>query len=167
MAVIIKPAQNEEERKGKAYVHWKSWHEAYPGIIDPAYLDALTLEKCEQIAFRFPDHLLIAKEEDQVIGFASYGECRDEDLSAAGEVYAIYLLKENWGQGVGYQLMKAALEQLKDHSAIAVWVLKENDRAIRFYERMGFHPDGKEAVVRLGSPVTEIRMIRGREKDAV
>ncbi len=167
MTVIIKEAQSEEERKGKAYVHWKSWHEAYPEIIDPSYLDALTLEKCEQIAFRFPDQLLVAKEEDRVIGFASYGECRDEDLSDTGEVYAIYLLKEYWGQGIGYRLMKEALQQLKDYSTIAVWVLKENDRAIRFYEHMGFQPDGKEAVIKLGTPVTEIRMIRRREKDAI
>ena len=166
MAIIIKNAETKDELKGKAYVHWKSWHEAYPGIVDRSYLEKLTLEKCEEIAFRFPDHLMVAKEEDEVIGFVSYGDCRDEDLSDTGEVYAIYLLEEYYGKGIGSRLMKEALKRLEDHPVVAVWVLKENERAIRFYEHFGFHPDGEEAMIRLGTPVTALRMIR-RKEDAI
>ena len=31
--------KTDEEIKGKAYVHWKSWHEAYVGIVSQEYLD--------------------------------------------------------------------------------------------------------------------------------
>ena len=99
MAVIIRKAETEKDLKGKAYVHWKSWHEAYAGIIDKSYLDRMTLEKCEEIALKFPDHLLIAEDDGKVIGFVSYGDCRDEDLADTGEVYAIYILEEYYGQG--------------------------------------------------------------------
>ncbi|MBR4461290.1 MAG: GNAT family N-acetyltransferase [Erysipelotrichaceae bacterium] len=163
MDIIIKKAETEEEIKGKAYVHWKSWHEAYPDIVDPSYLTKLTLEKCEEIAFAFPDNLLIAKDHDRIIAFVSYGDCRDEDLSDTGEVYAIYVLEEYYGQGIGSRLMEAAMEELKDRSAIAVWVLKDNEKAIRFYEHQGFHSDGKEVIKKLGSPVAVIRMIRRKE----
>ena len=48
MGIILKKMETDEEIKGKAYVHWKSWHEAYVGIVSQEYLDKLTLEKCEK-----------------------------------------------------------------------------------------------------------------------
>ena len=51
MGIILKKMETDEEIKGKAYVHWKSWHEAYTGIVSQEYLDKLTLEKCEKMAF--------------------------------------------------------------------------------------------------------------------
>ena len=75
--ITIKPMETAAETEGKAYVHWKSWQEAYAGIVDPAYLSALTLEKCLTIARRFPDRILAAKDGDRVVGFAGYGPYRD------------------------------------------------------------------------------------------
>jgi len=40
-----------------------------------------------------------------------------------------------------------------------VWVLKGNERAIRFYERYGFRFDGTEQEIKLGTSNTELRMI--------
>ncbi len=48
MNVVIKKMETDDEIRGKAYVHWKSWQEAYSGIVDQRYLDSLTLEKCEK-----------------------------------------------------------------------------------------------------------------------
>jgi len=45
MDIIIKKMESDAEIKGKAYVHWKSWQEAYPGMVAQSYLDKLTLEK--------------------------------------------------------------------------------------------------------------------------
>ena len=50
------------------------------------------------------------------------------------------------------------LEQLKAYPKICLWVLKDNGRAIRFYEKSGFRPDGEELFhPRLGA--SEIRMV--------
>ncbi|WP_022778856.1 hypothetical protein [Butyrivibrio sp. AE3009] len=46
MSIEIKKMETDDEFKGKAYVHWKGWQEAYTGIVDQGYLDGLTLEKC-------------------------------------------------------------------------------------------------------------------------
>lgn len=59
--------------------------------------------------------------------------------------------------------MNAALEKLSAYRKIAVWVLKGNDRAIRFYERYGFRFDGTEADIMLGTPNKELRMIYERD----
>ena len=154
--------ETDDEIKGKSYVHWKSWQEAYPGIVDQNYLDDLSLKKCEDMAFRWRDKIIIAKDGDRVVGFTSYGKYRGDDLENAGEVFAIYVLAEYYGCAVGYRLMKEAIAQLADDPVIVLRVLKENKRAIRFYECFGFHADGREETLQLGSSIKEMRMILER-----
>ena len=72
MDIEIKKMETEEETREKAYVHWCAWHEAYPGLVSQEYLNKLTLEKCEKIAFDWPDNLMIAKDAGRVIGFVGY-----------------------------------------------------------------------------------------------
>ena len=163
MSITYKYMETDSEIKGKAYVHWKSWQEAYKGIVDQRYLDALTLEKCENIAHSFPDNTIIAKDGDRVVGFACYNKYRSDELEGAGEVSAIYILSEYYGQGVGWRLMQMALEELGEYLRIAVWVLKDNARAIRFYEKCGFEFDGCEKTLNLASPIVEVRMILNKK----
>lgn len=141
---------------GKGYVHWKSWQETYTGLMPQEYLDRMTLEKCIQIARKWPDGLIVAKKDGRVIGFAGYGRYRDDTLSDTGEVFALYVLKEFHGQKVGYDLMNEAMRRLADYPQAALWVLKGNERAIRFYQRYGFQFDGTELTSAAG---TELRMI--------
>ncbi len=162
MSITIKPMESEDEIKGKAYVHWKSWHEAYSGIVNRTHLDNFTLKKCTKIAFRWLDNILVAKDDDRIVGFIGYGAYRDDTLSKTGEVFSIYILKEYYNQGVGYKLMSQALEKLDEYKNIAVWVLEENSRAIKFYEKCGFRFDGTKQQIMLGEQITEIRMILAR-----
>ena len=164
MTFEIKKMETDAEITGKAYVTWKSWHEAYTGLIDQSYLDALTLEKCEQTARRWPDTTFIAKHGERVIGFSAYGNYRGDDLESAGEIVAVYVLKEYYGTGAGRLLMDRALSML-DQTKVALWVLKGNGRAIRFYEKCGFHFDGAEKTQDIGSSVTEKRMVLVRQPD--
>lgn len=159
---IIKPMESEEEINGKAYVHYKSWHETYTELVDAEYLKGMTLDKCIKIAQKWRDDIIVAKDGDKVIGFVGYGEYHDSTLADCGEVFAIYVLEEYHGKKVGYELMNAAFEKLTDYKKIAVWVLKGNERAIRFYERYGFRFDGETAEIMLGTPNTELRMIYNR-----
>lgn len=158
MDIIIKPMETDAEIKGKAYVHWKSWQEAYAGLVDQAYLDALTLEKCTDIAFRWRDNLLVAKENGKVIGFVGYGACGDDSLPETGEVFSLYILSDYYDKKIGYALMRAALEKLSAYKRIVVWVLESNQRAIRFYKKVGFRFDGTKKPINLGTENTEIRM---------
>ncbi len=159
MNITIKKMETPAEIEGKGYVHWKAWQEAYAGLLPRDYLDGLTLEKCVKMAYQWPDNILVAKDGDKVIGFVGYGVHRDDALPETGEVFAICILSEYYGQKVGYALMRAALEKLSDYPKIAVWVLKGNERAIRFYEKCGFRFDGAEKPVNLGQECAELRMI--------
>lgn len=161
---VIKAMESEDEITGKGAVHYESWHETYAGLIDAAYIEKLTLERCIAAAHKWPDNILVAKDGEKVVGFAGYGAYRDDTLPGCGEVFALYVLAAYHGQGLGYALMNAAVEKLSAYGKTAVWVLKGNERAIRFYERYGFRFDGTEAEIMLGTPNTEQRMIYKRER---
>lgn len=149
------------DRMSKAYVHWKSWQETYTGLIDQDYLDTFTLEKCKQIAERFPDNCLVAETDGRIVGFAAFGPSgTGQD---AGEVFALYVLKSCQKQRIGYALMNACMDFLQQYPRVFLWVLQGNDRAIRFYQRYGFALDGATAQISLGSSRTELRMVYRRD----
>ena len=145
MSVIIKKMETDEEIRGKARVACQAWHETYPGLISQDYLDTVTVEKCEKAAYDHPWNTFVAKDGERVVGFVFFGE--DKEDRSVGEIFALYVLKEYYGTGLGRRLMDTALEQLKDCPVVRLWAVKGNVRAIRFYEKCGFRPDGAEKYV--------------------
>ena len=166
MRISIVPMTSKEEALGKARVHYTAWKEAYRGLISQAFLDGRTLAFSEERAlwaYQAGVNTLLAKDNDVVVGFADYGPYRADDLDNTGEVYAIYLLSSYYRQGIGTQLMKTALRNMAEFDKVVVWVLKGNERAIRFYESFGFCPDGASQTLDLGGEVTDLRMVRRRQ----
>lgn len=156
---VIKAMETAGEIDGKGYVHYKSWQETYAGLMDADYLKTVTEETCRLKARKWTDNILVAKDGERVVGFVGYRTCRDDGLADYGEVFALYVLADYCGRRIGYALMNAALEKLPVSQKVAVWVLKGNERAIRFYERYGFRFDGAEQEIMLGTPNTVLRMI--------
>ena len=68
----------------------------------------------------------------------------DTDPDKVGEIMAIYLRPEAWGQGIGRKLMAAALGCLTaaGFTEAILWVLESNKRARAFYEACGWTADG-------------------------
>ena len=161
--ICIKMAETDEELCGRGYVHCTAWQEAYRGIVCDRYLDSMTVEATTARARQFPENTLVAKDKEKVVGFAVYSLSRDEDLMDAGEVVAIYILSEYYGHKIGYRLMNEAVSRLSENNTIFVWVLEQNERAIRFYHRYGFEFDGCKKQLNLGTPVPAVRMIMKRE----
>ena len=153
---LIKPMETEDEIRGKAYVHWKSWQESYRGIVDDGYLDRMTVSRCEEMASRYPENTLVAKDGERVVGFVCAGPSRE--AAADGEVYALYVLQDYQHRGIGYALMRRALDELRNCRVIRLWAFAENKKALRFYERVGFRPDGTEKEIVLGTPAKGVRL---------
>lgn len=141
-----------EDMDGKAYVHWKSWQETYPSLMDPACLAGMTLEKCQKIARARPDNISVAEWKGRIVGFSGSGK----NHAGENEVFAIYLLREAQGLGIGRKLMDAAMERLDAGAPIFLWVLKGNERAIGFYKHYGFRLTGQVQETSVG---TELRMV--------
>lgn len=165
MKIIIKTMETPEEIEGKSLVHWQTWREAYDDLLPANYQETMTLEKCRFFSQKYPENTLIAMDGKKVVGFISYGSYRDETIQA-GEIIALYVLKDYYGKGVSKQLMHAAFVALDQFSEIYLWILKDNKRAIAFYQKMGFTFDGQEQILKLGKPVKELRMMCSSNKNS-
>ena len=165
MKIIIKTMETPEEIEGKSLVHWQTWREAYDDLLPADYQETMTLDRCRFFSQKYPENTLIAMDGKKVVGFISYGNFRGETIQA-GEIIALYVLKDYYGKGVSKQLMHAAFVALDQFSEIYLWVLKDNKRAIAFYQKMGFTFDGQEQILKLGKPVKELRMICSSNKNS-
>ncbi|MCB0082289.1 MAG: GNAT family N-acetyltransferase, partial [Caldilineaceae bacterium] len=90
----------------------------------------------------FSGQILVAEVENVLVGFVAFD---------AAELHALYVLPEYQGQGIGHRLLTAA------GAVSALWVLKENHAARRFYAAHGWAPDGTE---RMAFGVVEMRYQR-------
>ena len=165
MKIIIKTMETPEEIEGKSLVHWQTWREAYDDLLPEEFQETMTLDRCRFLSQKYPENTLIAMDGKKVVGFISYGNYRDESIQA-GEIIALYDLKDYYGKGVSKQLMHAAFVALDQFSEIYLWVLKDNKRAIAFYQKMGFTVDGPEKILELGKPVKELRMVCSSNKNS-
>ena len=165
MKIIIKTMETPEEIEGKSLVHWQTWREAYDDLLPEEFQETMTLDRCRFLSQKYPENTLIAMDGKKVVGFISYGNFRDEAIQV-GEIIALYVLKDYYGKGVSEQLMHAAFVALDQFSEIYLWVLKDNKRAIAFYQKMGFTFDGQEQILKLGKPVKELRMICSSNKNS-
>jgi putative acetyltransferase len=61
----------------------------------------------------------------------------------------LYVVPEQWGSGLGGSLHDRALELVRElgSTRCRLWVLEENVRARRFYERRGWRENGETRVV--------------------
>ena len=140
--VVIRKA-TKDDADGKGYVHFKAWLDTYAGIFTPKYMDKLSLERKIKIAYEHPENTFVALVEDKIVGFSCYMESEYEyNQKSAGEITAMYILKEHQGFGIGKQLISACYDSLNDYSLIFLWVVEQNDKAINFYTSQGFISDG-------------------------
>jgi len=138
-----------------------TWQDAYKEIIPEGFLSQLSIAKktmswAEQIADQSIKTLVYEVNSD-VVGFIAGGNCRDNDLNGYEEIYAIYINPTYQKQGVGCALTKSFLST----HPYSLWVLSENTSAIKFYEKLAFHTDGKTKFLDFGmKKVEEIRLVK-------
>lgn len=144
-SLIIRPA-SLSDAADLGIIHYQSWLQTYTGLIDPDFLSRLSAQRSQQ---RFEaegcKQFLIALVDGSPAGFCHYCKSRDPDAdSLTGEIQAIYLLKEYQQQGIGTALMQEAFSALKQMGMthVTLWALETNLPSHRFYEKMGFLPDG-------------------------
>ncbi|MFS0821868.1 N-acetyltransferase family protein [Bacillus sp. 1P02SD] len=130
------------DARGIAHVHVDSWRTTYSGIVPDEFLQQLSYESREKMWKRgIPNgHVFVAEnEQGQIVGFACGGKERSGNYeNYLGELYAIYILQEYQGQGLGKKLAAPVVKQLldKDINTMLVLVLEENKSCL-FYEALG------------------------------
>jgi ribosomal protein S18 acetylase RimI-like enzyme len=157
----------EHDARAISEVRVRTWQEAYRDILPTNFLNDLSVDAGEKRWLELlrkpaPDRrTLVAESAGQVVGFVIAGVLRGESPQPViGEVYAIYVLPDHWGQGVGRGLLSRAETELieQGYREAMLWVLADNQRARTFYERAGWHADGGTKRDTFGGrEVTEVR----------
>jgi GNAT superfamily N-acetyltransferase len=156
----VRPATVDDARTIET-IRVYTWRAAYRHVLPAEELDALPIDETRW-AQRIAEPpagwgIFVAEDEGRVIGFAGIGPSRDEH--GLGELYAIYVRPSRWSTGAGRALILRAEEELAEQYAEAtLWVLEDNPRARRFYERAGWTADGaRKAEERFGVRAPEVR----------
>lgn len=114
--------------------------------------------------------LLIAEEDDRPVGFLQLIDAREEETHYWGDIEPGIWAIDIWigsatdrGRGLGAAMMRLALERCfarPEVHTVFIDPLLRNQRAIRFYERIGFEHVGVRwfdedecAVMRIGRPI--------------
>jgi ribosomal protein S18 acetylase RimI-like enzyme len=126
-----------------ATVHVRSWRESFAGVVPQSFLDNMSVEnrsKAFEERFSLADYKLYVAEgeENGIVGFADFGPPRDSIDGYEAELYAIYLLPEFQGRGVGAELFRRGIEDLVKQGVSTMYLLALGASPYKsFYEKMG------------------------------
>ena len=147
---------------GIARVDVESWRSTYVGLVPDDFLasydygerecarrDLLTDESRVTYVAEHP--------RDGIVGFLSGGPARMDDMPYAGELYAIYLLKQYQRQGIGRRLAGELCAWLISQglTSMYTWALEENPSR-RFYESLGGIEFTRKTMTLRGLDVVEV-----------
>ena len=166
---LIRLAKTTDAR-GLAEVRVRGWQVGYEGIVDAGFLAAMSVDQNEERWRGFigdgVEQIRVAIVDGRVVGFASSGQYRmtavDGDLDepqTIGELYGFYVHPDSWGTGVANELHDHAIDALRADGwvRLKLWVLADNARARRFYERQGWTADGASETLTIPGAPIEVR----------
>jgi GNAT superfamily N-acetyltransferase len=145
LSVTIREA-TPADAAGIARVHVESWRTTYPGIMPQEHLDALSIAEHEQLwrerlweDASSQTHTFVAADDDGAItGFVRGGRLHLDAPEYTAEIYTLYLLQSQQGQGLGRRLLSAIAGRLRQdgHTNLFLWTHVRNP-ARAFYEKLG------------------------------
>lgn len=144
-----------KDAEGIGNVHISAWRTTYIEILPQDFLDKLSQQDFIGRAQRRLDKIdlncFVAIDSDlkKIIGFADFGNCREKNIDADGELYAIYLHKDFQGRGVGKRLFQIGFQVLKEKGfkKMMVSVFNQNTSTKIFYEKVGGKFYGNDQVI--------------------
>ncbi|WP_370589299.1 N-acetyltransferase family protein [Salinibacterium sp. ZJ70] len=151
-----------------AELHVETWRQTYAHLLPPdffseAHLDARRDMWRAALGAEHHDIIRVAEHDSRIVGFAWVGESSEEDRPfAPRQLKALYVDAALHGSGVGQRLFDA----VRGEGPLVLWVLRDNARAIAFYERNGFRRDGFERPTRTISEFVICRMVRAAQPAA-
>ncbi len=117
-------------------IHVESWKDSYSDVMPAEFMagqiDQALAQHWSEIEIQNQDIALVA-EEDSLVGFVGVW-CRPIPF-----IDNLHVSPSHRSKKVGSALMKAVAKELikKGHKTAYLWVFESNEKAIRFYERLG------------------------------
>lgn len=146
-----------------AYVFAVTWHAAYRGLLPPAAFDEQIDERgaayWHEALSEADDsslYLAVVDANDHPVGLATAGADRFGEAKWA-EVWALYVMPDYQGRGLGRRLLAAAFRALDQRSfeSCMIWALEGNANH-GFYERLGGRAIERRTSIEWGHEVAQI-----------
>lgn len=158
---------NEDLADDLGYIHAKSWQKAYRGIVPDEIINTYTPENRakvfkEAVTTR-PEECYLFKCDGRPAGLALLHKSHEDNADENdGEIYAIYFHPDFWGTPATHKALEFCIGRLRERgfTKINIWMLEDNLRARKFYEKHGFAFDGRKKTIDLGKQLVEIRYSR-------
>ena len=151
-----------------ARAHIRAWQVGYRDLMPAEFLDGLDEsagaegwerrlldaggEATDRVEFLVAEIRRGPDEPFDLVGVTTIGPDREPETETDGEVWMITVRPDAWSRGAGGALLAAAVERLTElgYRRLVLWVLRDNERARRFYEANGWRADGTSTVVEHG-----------------
>lgn len=150
---MIRLAKSEDAAR-IAEIHVYGWRYAYRNIISDSYLfgKLLVQKRVESFVKNIEQKIeetYVYEDNEAIKAFMTIGTCRNEDKKDSFELWGIYVEPLFKGNGIGTQLIKYCEKCAIDrgYKENMLWVFQDNKESRSFYERIGYKPDGKEAII--------------------
>jgi GNAT superfamily N-acetyltransferase len=149
-----------------ARIQLETWRIGYERFLPASVLEQLTPELARAgwgAAVSSPPsprhHVLVAQEQDWIVGFAALGP--DEDEPSSGTIAAL-LVEPRWGRrGHGSRLLAATTDHLRGDGfeTVTAWIYDRDQVSREFYTSAGWAPDGLARTLDAdGAELREIRL---------
>ena len=134
--MIIRNAEEDDARQ-IAEILVEDWQTAYRGIIDSAFLDAMSAEERYQTEVRRCRKYQVVAAGQEILGYVWTEMSGSEDADC--EIVALYVRYAKRKNGTGRALFRHSAELFRaaGRKKMIVWCLRENTEARKFYEKMG------------------------------
>ncbi len=141
-----------ETASAASHIYALSWKTAYRGMLPDSYLDQLSLERWTPLLQNSSYEGYLLREGGGFVATCSVAPARDPGMPGWGEIISLYVLPEQFGRGYGTALFDFAQRRLQEmcYRRFYLWVLEQNFRARRFYQRNGFSFCGDRAALYIG-----------------
>jgi RimJ/RimL family protein N-acetyltransferase len=159
---------NLEDSDVLGKIHSESLQVAFKDIIpdyvlkDDFCVERRTKRFIKELSETWPKTAIVF-ERNEPAGLISFGKCRygNNDRSWI-EIWRVYIAPKFWGSGVAKELIEWGINEIlkENFTNIELWVLEENIRARKFYEKMGFKHDNTLQIINMGKELKELRYIK-------
>lgn len=146
-------------------IHCESWKHAYRGIISDDYIRRKNLSRHDKwlsiLSGENKKHYIV-KHNGTPVGMVSIDVPREAPEPDTYEIFGLYILPEYARMGFGSEVMTLMEEKIRQmgYKRISLWVLEPNLPARKFYEKLGFAPDGTEKLSYYDKPINLIRYVK-------
>ena len=157
---VVRPA-TPADAAPIAACHNASWRETFGDQFSARFWAALDDATRTRMWLRLlsrpgAHRVVVAEAGGRIVGFAAAGPSYDDLPARETELHALYVTAVMHGTGVGQTLFDCVVAG----RPCSLWVAEGNARALAFYRRQGFQPDGTRKTVTEWEGLVTIRMVR-------